>query len=88
MGDALGAEDRAQLVEWMSGNATGDALVRAGVPGGWGVADKSGAAAYGTRNDIAVLQPPDGAPVVVAVLFVLTIGVGLLMNVSMRRFTF
>jgi beta-lactamase class A len=64
----LAEEDRAQLVEWMTGNATGDALVRAGVPEGWQVADKSGAAAYGTRNDIAVLQPPDGDPIVVAVL--------------------
>lgn len=66
--DALVEEDRAQLVDWMSGNATGDALVRAGVPAGWQVADKSGAAAYGTRNDIAVVYPPDGEPIVVAVM--------------------
>lgn len=65
---ALAEEDRAQLVEWMSGNTTGDALVRAGVPAGWDVADKSGAAAYGTRNDIAVVYPPDGEPIVVAIM--------------------
>ena len=66
--DALAEEDRALLVEWMTGNATGAALVRAGVPEGWRVADKSGAAAYGTRNDIAVVWPPDGVPIVLAVL--------------------
>lgn len=66
--DALAAEDRAQLVDWMSGNATGDALVRAGVPAGWQVADKSGSATYATRNDIAVVYPPGSEPIVVAVM--------------------
>ena len=51
----------------MRGNATGDTLVRAGVPDGWRVADKSGAAAYGTRNDIAVVEVPGRDPVVMAV---------------------
>lgn len=68
LGAALPAEDRTQLIDWMSGNATGDALIRAGVPAGWTVADKSGAGSYGTRNDIAVLFPPSGAPIVLAVL--------------------
>ncbi|WP_370453373.1 class A beta-lactamase [Geodermatophilus marinus] len=68
VGDALAEEDRAQLVDWMTGNATGRALVRAGVPADWHVADKSGTAAYGTRNDIAVVYPPEGEPIVVAVM--------------------
>lgn len=66
--DALTPEDRALLTSWMQGNDTGAALIRAGVPETWTVADKSGAAGYGTRNDIAVVERPDGAPLVVAVL--------------------
>jgi beta-lactamase class A len=66
--DALEPADRAQLLEWMRTATTGSALVRAGVPAGWDVADKSGTAEYGTRNDIAVVQPPGRAPIVLAVL--------------------
>lgn len=67
VGDALRPPARRTLLSWMRGNATGDTLVRAGVPDGWRVADKSGAAAYGTRNDIAVIEVPGRAPVVMAV---------------------
>lgn len=68
LGDALPAGDRDRLLGWLSGNATGDELIRAGVPDGWTVADKSGAGAYGTRNDIAVLWPEPDRPIVLAVL--------------------
>ncbi|MFD3448556.1 class A beta-lactamase [Microbacteriaceae bacterium 4G12] len=67
LGDALAAADRRILTEWMSGNATGDALIRAGAPEGWAVADKSGGAG-GTRNDIAVVTPPGRDPILVTVL--------------------
>lgn len=62
----LDAPDRALLLDWMSGNATGDTLIRAGAPDGWDVADKSGGAG-GIRNDVAVVTPPGRAPVVVTV---------------------
>lgn len=65
---ALAPDDAAQLDDWMSGNATGDTLVRAAVPEDWRVADKSGAASYGTRNDVAVVHPPGRAPLVVVVM--------------------
>jgi beta-lactamase class A len=68
VGDALDPGDRATLTAWLVGNTTGDALIRAGVPAGWTVGDKTGSAAYGTRNDIAVIWPPDAAPIVLAVL--------------------
>ncbi|SCL41507.1 beta-lactamase class A [Micromonospora pallida] len=68
LGDALSAEDRALLTDWLRRNTTGHKLVRAGVPAGWTVGDKTGTAGFGTRNDIAVLWPPEGAPVVMAVL--------------------
>jgi beta-lactamase class A len=67
VGDGLEADDRAQLLDWMSGNATGDALVRAGAPDGWVVADKSGGAG-GVRNDVAVVTPPGREPIVLSVL--------------------
>jgi len=68
LGDALSADARSTLVGWMSGNATGDTLVRAGVPEGWVVADKSGSGGYGVRNNIAIVWPPDAAPIVIAVM--------------------
>ena len=49
-------------------NATGYELIRAGVPSDWIVADKSGAGSYGTRNDIAIVTPPNKKPIFVAVL--------------------
>ncbi|WP_035858010.1 class A beta-lactamase [Cryptosporangium arvum] len=68
LGDALDVADRGRLVGWLRGNTTGAELIRAGVPAGWIVGDKTGAAEYGTRNDIAVLWPPSGAPIVLTVL--------------------
>ena len=67
-GDALEPADRDILNGWLRGNTTGDELIRAGVPDGWIVGDKTGAGGYGTRNDIAVIWPPDRAPIVLAVL--------------------
>jgi beta-lactamase class A len=68
LGDALPADDRGLLTRWLRTSTTGDTLVRAGVPDGWVVGDKSGAGGYGTRNDIAVAWRPDRAPVVLAVM--------------------
>ncbi|MGX9134176.1 class A beta-lactamase [Rummeliibacillus sp. JY-2-4R] len=66
--NVLPTDKRKILADWMSGNATGDALIRAGAPTGWEVDDKSGAGSYGTRNDIAIVWPPNRAPIVIAVL--------------------
>lgn len=68
VGDALDGADRDLLVGWLRGSTTGDTLVRAAAPAGWLVGDKSGTGGYGTRNDIAVLWPPSGAPIVLAVM--------------------
>ncbi|APA89734.1 class A beta-lactamase (plasmid) [Paraburkholderia sprentiae WSM5005] len=69
LGDALGAPERAMLIEWMRGNTTGAAKIRAGVPAAWSVADKTGGGDYGTTNDIAVMWPPGKPPIVLAVYF-------------------
>jgi len=68
LGDTLSEEKRALLIDWLTGNATGDPLIRAGAPDDWVVADKSGAGSYGTRNDIAIIWPPKGDPIVLAIL--------------------
>ncbi|MFI7157433.1 class A beta-lactamase [Micromonospora chalcea] len=68
LGEALPPADRDLLLGWMWASTTGSGLVRAGVPAGWQVADKSGTGGYGTRNDIAVVWPPDSAPIVLAVM--------------------
>ncbi|GAB3254609.1 class A beta-lactamase [Alteromonas gracilis] len=65
--DLLSPADRETWLDWMSGNATGDTLVRAGAPAGWKVADKSGGAG-GLRHDLAIVTPPGRAPIVLAVM--------------------
>ncbi|MDH6593993.1 beta-lactamase class A [Variovorax sp. TBS-050B] len=67
LGDALGSAQRGQLQEWLLGNTTSATRMRAGVPAGWKVGDKTGGGDYGTNNDAGVLWPPAGAPLVVAV---------------------
>ncbi|PRT36586.1 class A beta-lactamase BlaIII [Bacillus wiedmannii] len=68
LGTALPIEKLELLVDWMKRNTTGDKLIRAGVPKGWEVADKTGAGSYGTRNDIAIIWPPNKKPIVLAIL--------------------
>ncbi|ASO18460.1 Beta-lactamase 1 precursor [Actinoalloteichus hoggarensis] len=68
LGDTLSPDKRELVTQWLIGNTTGDDLIRAGVPADWVVGDKTGAAAYGTRNDIAVVWRPDGDPIVIAIL--------------------
>ncbi|WP_392387731.1 class A beta-lactamase Bla1 [Bacillus mobilis] len=68
VGNALPDDKRNILTDWMRGNATGDKLIRAGVPTDWIVGDKSGAGSYGTRNDIAIVWPPNRAPIIIAIL--------------------
>ena len=67
--NSLPAPQRQQLDAWMRGNTTGDKRIRAGVPAGWKVADKTGSGAYGSVNDIGVAYPPSGAPLVIAVYY-------------------
>jgi beta-lactamase class A len=68
LGDFLGRDDRRLLDDELGDSLTGARLVRAGVPDGWRVGDKSGTASYGTRNNVAVVYPPGRAPWVVVVM--------------------
>ncbi|MGS0893859.1 PEN family class A beta-lactamase, Bcc-type [Burkholderia stagnalis] len=69
LGDALPGAQRAQLVTWLRGNKVGDKRIRAGVPAGWQVADKTGTGDYGTTNDAGVVWPPSRAPIVLVVYY-------------------
>ncbi|OIK14643.1 class A beta-lactamase [Bacillus sp. MUM 13] len=66
--DVLPNDKRKILTDWMRGNTTGDELIRAAVPKGWEVGDKTGSGDYGTRNDIAIVWPPNRDPIVITIL--------------------
>ncbi|WP_309139138.1 class A beta-lactamase [Nocardia cyriacigeorgica] len=68
VGDTLAEPERAQLTSWLVANTTGDTRIRAGLPGDWKVADKTGSPAYGSALDVAVTWPPGRAPIVIAVM--------------------
>ncbi|HZE30045.1 MAG TPA: class A beta-lactamase [Actinoallomurus sp.] len=68
LGDALTADKRALLKDWLERNLTGAERIRAGLPKGWTVADKTGTGDYGRTNDIAIVWPPHTAPLVVAIM--------------------
>lgn len=70
LGHALSAASRAQLAAWMVATKTGDARLRAGMPPGWRVGDKTGTGGRNTTADVGILWPPGGrAPVLVAAYF-------------------
>lgn len=65
----LAQAGRDRLIAWMRGNTTGDKRVRAGVPAGWSVADKTGTGDYGTTNTIALAWPPGKPPLLLSLYF-------------------
>lgn len=69
LGSVLTPESRARLEGWMVGGQTGFKRLRAGLPPGWGVGDKTGTggADTGTYNDVAIIRPPGRAPLLAAV---------------------
>lgn len=67
LGTALTSQSRDQLTEWLIGNKVGNSTLRAGLPEGWKIADKTGAGGNGSRNNIAVIWPEDREPVVIAI---------------------
>jgi beta-lactamase class A len=72
LGKVLTPASRQQLTNWLIANTTGDTRLRAGLPKGWKVGDKTGTGreASGTVNDIAIVWPTRTAtgPVFIASL--------------------
>jgi beta-lactamase class A len=69
LGTTLAGATRARLQSWMLDSKITRTLLRAGLPQGWRVADKSGSGDTGTRNDIGLILPPSAAPILAAVYY-------------------
>ena len=67
--DVLPAPQRDMLLHWMRTCRTGEARIRAGAPEGWQVGNRSGSGDYGITNDVALLQPPQGEPLILALYY-------------------
>jgi beta-lactamase class A len=67
LGNTLSPASRARLTGWLEANTTGDAMLRAGLPSGWVVGDKTGRGSAGNAaNDIAIVTPPGRKPILIA----------------------
>lgn len=66
LGNILALEQSKLLLSWMEQNTTGDTRIRAGVPKGWLVADKTGSGSA-IANDIAVIWPKNSGPIVLSI---------------------
>ncbi|MFL6632321.1 MAG: class A beta-lactamase [Massilia sp.] len=67
--EALAPDARRRLRDWMLANTTGKERIQAGFPADWRVADKTGTGAYGATNDVGIVFPPQGQPVIVAIYY-------------------
>jgi beta-lactamase class A len=65
----LSPASKTLLMRWLVDTPTGMGRIKAGVPAGWTVAHKTGTGGYGPTNDIGVLYPPTGEPIVIAVYY-------------------
>lgn len=67
LGNILTQTQKTELITWMQNNTVGYKRIRAGVPIGWTVADKTGSGDYGIANDIGILWSPLCKPIVLAI---------------------
>lgn len=67
LGSVLSSGSRRQLTDWLRADKVGAARLKAGLPQGWRIGDKTGSGAMNATNDIGILWPPGGAPILVAV---------------------
>jgi len=67
LGNVLSESSRHQLEDWLRHNETGALMIRAGVPRTWTVGDKTGRCSNGATNDMAIVRPPERAPILVAI---------------------
>lgn len=69
LGDRLTVEHRRLLETWMRASPSGPGRIRAAAPLGWVVGHKTGTGGNGATNDIGLLRPPSGRPLLVAAYF-------------------
>ncbi len=65
--DALSPASRQQFRDWLVANKTGFRRLRAGLPPGWRVGDKTGNNGKDITNDVAIAWPPGRKPILLAV---------------------
>lgn len=70
LGDALSPSSRHQLAAWMIEGKTGDARLRAGMPAGWLIGEKTGTNSVGNAADTGIAWPSNrGALIAVAYVY-------------------
>lgn len=69
LGGALSPASRQQLTGWLVANKTGDKRLRAGVPKGWRIGEKTGTGNNNATNDVGVIWPPGRAALVVTAYY-------------------
>lgn len=65
--DVISLPSRAILIDWMNAANTGRDRLRAGMPRGWQVGDKTGTGPNGAVNDVAIAYPLERRPILIAV---------------------
>jgi beta-lactamase class A len=70
LGDALSEASCKQLADWLVATSTGTQRIRGGLPKDWRAGDKTGTSDNGVTNDIAIVWPPDRAPLLVTAYYV------------------
>lgn len=67
LGDALSPSAKQTLTKWLVSNEVGGPLLRAGIPDDWRIGDRTGAGGHGSRGVVAIILPPERAPLIAAI---------------------
>jgi len=65
--DALPPAQTALLQSWLCSSMLGAQRIRAGLPAGWQVGDKTAGGINGVNNDLAIIWPPQRAPILLGI---------------------
>lgn len=66
-GEVLSADSKLQLKEWMMDNNVSDDLLRAVLPEGWSIADRSGAGGFGSRGITAIVWSEHRSALIISI---------------------
>src|SRR5690625_2401107 len=68
LGEVLSVASRRRLTRWFVDNQTGAQTLRAGLPSGWRIGDKTGSGHY-ANNDVAIAWHSDRKPLLIAAYY-------------------
>ncbi len=69
LNNTLSPTSRRQLTAWMLACQTGGPYLRAGLPPGWRIGDKTGSGPNNVNNDVGIIWPPARPPLIVAAYY-------------------